>query len=152
MSHEPSPTAVDVDALNHILGVIEAFRAFDSDSDGSINAQELGGIMASLGYNVTEREVQSLMHGEGLLSLAEFVEMNTQSLQLSGLGPLKAAIRGLNMQENDVVTAEELHRGVCELGVELSLDDCREIVGAMDGDGDGAVSVDELNLIVDSLV
>ncbi|XP_057798234.1 probable calcium-binding protein CML29 [Salvia miltiorrhiza] len=146
--------SVDVETLNHILGLVEAFRAFDSDNDGCINVQELGGIMSSLGYNVTEQDVQAMMHkGDGqLLSLPDFIDINTENLQLSGLSALKTAIQALELHQHDVLTGEELRRAVGNLGVELSLDDCQQIVASMDGDGDGAISVDELNLILNCLV
>lgn len=148
--------SVDVETLNHVLGLVEAFRAFDSDSDGSINVQELGGIMSSLGYNVSEQDVQALMlkgdaNKDGLLSMPEFIEMNTEDLEMSGLSALKTAIQALDLEEHDVLTGDELHQAVENLGIELSLDDCQEIVAAIDGDGDGAISVEELNLIVNSL-
>lgn len=147
---------MDIETLNHILGLIEAFRAFDSDNDGFINVQELGGIMGSLGYNVSEQDVQGLMHKgdtnkDGQLSMPEFIDMNTEDLELSGLSALKTAIQALELQEHDVLTGEELHQAIESLGIELTLDDCQEIVACMDGDGDGAITVEELNLILNSL-
>lgn len=148
--------SVDVETLNHVLGLIEAFRAFDSNNDGFITVQELGGIMGSLGYNVSEEDVQGLMekgdsNKDGLLSMPEFIEINTEDLELSGLSALKTAIEALDLQEHDVLTGKELHQAIDNLGIELSLDDCQEIVSCMDADGDGAITVEELNLIVNSL-
>lgn len=83
--------------------------------------------------------------------MPEFIEMNTEDLELSGLSALKTAIQALDLKEHDMLTGDELHQAVENSGIELSLDDCQEIVAAMDGDGDRAISVEELNLIVNSL-
>lgn len=149
--------SVEAETLNHVLGLIEAFHAFDSDNDGSINAQELAGIMGSLRYNVSEQDVQAMMqrgdaNKDGELSLAEFLDMNTGDLELNGMSALKTALEGLDLEEHDVLSGEELYQVIENVGVELSLDDCQEIVACMDGDGDGAITVQEFKLLVNSLV
>ena len=39
----------------------EAFRVFDKDGDGTIDNQELGTVMRSLGQNPDESELQALV-------------------------------------------------------------------------------------------
>ncbi|KAL8467186.1 hypothetical protein ACS0TY_036051 [Phlomoides rotata] len=149
--------SVEAETLNHVLGLVEAFRAFDSDNDGSISAQELGGIMGSLGYNASEQDIEAMMqrgdaNKDGQLSLAEFLGMNTEDLELNGMSALKTAIEALDLEEHDVLSGEEVYQVIENVGVELSLDDCHEIVACMDGDGDGAITVQEFKLLVNSLV
>jgi hypothetical protein len=44
--------AVDFEALSYISSrLVEAFQAFDSDSDGLVTAPELRGLLASLGLH-----------------------------------------------------------------------------------------------------
>ncbi|XP_062098144.1 probable calcium-binding protein CML29 [Humulus lupulus] len=152
------------EALSHVQGLVEAFRAFDSDNDGSITEAELGGIMGSLGYNPTEEEVRAMMqegdvNKDGLLSLEEFLEMNTKNLELGGLGNfLMNAAEALNNNIDgdgicdQMVTGEELFQVLGSLGVNFGLEDCQNIIASMDMDGDGAVSLEDFNLIVTSLL
>lgn len=152
------PLAEETETLSHVLSLVETFRAFDSDNDGSITAAELSGILSSVGYRATEQDVREMMqqgdeNRDGLLSLEEFLEMNTKDMELGSLGNLlKSAFESLNLDGDDILTGEELHEVVENLGVGLSLVDCQDIIASMDGDGDGAVSVEDFQLIVNSLL
>lgn len=151
--------SANTEVLSHVLGLVEAFRAFDSDNDGAITAPELGGIMSSLGYNPTEQEVRAMMqegdkNKDGLLSIEEFLKMNTKNLELGGLGNfLNIALESFNDNDGiaEMVTGEELFQVLVSLGVELNLEDCQNIIASMDIDGDGAINLDDFNLIVSSL-
>ena len=149
--------SAETETLSHICRIIEAFRAFDADNDGAITVAELGGIMGSLGYNPSEEEVSSMMqkgdtNKDGLLSIEEFLEMNTKDLELgSSAAFLKAAAESLNVDEDDVVSGEELFEAMWNMGCGLTLEDCQTIVASMDGDGDGAVSFLDFKLIINSL-
>ncbi|KAL0432181.1 UNVERIFIED_CONTAM: putative calcium-binding protein CML29 [Sesamum latifolium] len=143
---QSSPLSVELETLSHVQGLVEAFHAFDSDNDGYINMQELGGVMGSLGYNVSEQDVQAMMlngdaNKDGLLNISEFLDMNTGNLELGGLTALKTALDAWDLEEHDLVTGEQLYEVVTDMGIELSLDDCQDIVASMDGDGDGAITL-----------
>ncbi|KAB7503159.1 Calmodulin [Armadillidium nasatum] len=58
----------------------EAFRFFDKDGDGSIDKQELGRVMRSLGQFATEEELREMLDeididGDGTFSFNEFVDI-----------------------------------------------------------------------------
>ncbi|KAK6939817.1 EF-hand domain [Dillenia turbinata] len=150
--------SLEMDTLSHVLSLVEAFRAFDADNDGSITAAELGGIMASLGYNPSEQDVKSMMqqgdtNRDGLLSIEEFLEMNTKDMELGCLARyMKNAFEALDVDENDTITGEDLHEVTANLGMGLSLAACQGIIASMDGDGDGAVSFEDFRLIISSLL
>ncbi|OMO72847.1 Calcium-binding EF-hand [Corchorus capsularis] len=131
--------SAETETLSHVLTLVEAFRAFDADNDGAINAAELGGILSSLGYNASEPDVRAMMqqgdaNKDGLLSIQEFLHMNTRDMELAA------------------VTAAELYQIMGNLGVDFSLEDCQGVIASMDADGDGAVSFDDFKLIVNSLL
>lgn len=146
------------EAMSHVHGLVEAFRAFDSDNDGSITAAELGGLMGSLGYSATEQEVRAMMREgdkdrDGLLGLDEFLAMNTEDhLGLGELGNFLADASEALTGEGDTVTGEELFQVLASLGLNFPLEDCVEIISSMDVDDDGVVSVDDFNLVVNSLL
>lgn len=151
----------ETETLSHVLRLVQAFRAFDSDNDGSITAAELGGIMGSLGYNSSEQEVKAMMqrgdtNRDGRLSIEEFLDMNTNELGLGSLGAfLGRAFEALtaDFESGEAVTGEDLHGVIREIGVDqLSVEDCQAIVASMDADGDGAVSLEEFRLMLNSFL
>ncbi|KAK7321061.1 hypothetical protein VNO77_31217 [Canavalia gladiata] len=148
----------ELETLNHVLALVEAFRAFDADNDGRITEAEVGGIMGSLGYNASEQEVRAMMqkgdkNKDGLLSITEFLELNTKDLEGGNLGnTLRTALEALDEEGSEILTGEELHDVIENLGLNLSLQNCLHLVTSLDADGDGAVSLDEFRLIVDSLL
>ena len=147
-----------METLSHVLGLVEVFRAFDADNDGSITAPELGGIMGSLGYNPSEQDVKAMMlqgdsNRDGLLSIEEFLELNTKDLELGDLeSSLRTAFEGFDVGGNRVVSGEELYEVAGNLGIGLSSEDCFDIIASMDGDGDGVVSFEDFKLILNSLL
>ncbi|KAM1013923.1 hypothetical protein ACFX15_043083 [Malus domestica] len=150
--------SAETETLSQVLGLVEAFRAFDADNDGKITAAELGGILGSLGYNPSEEDVRAMMqqgdtNNDGFLSIEEFLEMNTKNMEFGGLvNVLKNAFEALDVNGDEIVTAEELYEVMGDdLGFELTLEDCQGIIASIDIDGDGAVSYDDFKLIVNSL-
>lgn len=155
------PARVETETLSYVLSLVEAFRAFDADNDGAITAAELGGIMGSLGYNPSQQEISEMMqrgdtNKDGLLSIEEFLELNTKNLELDTWGNLlKLSFEAFDEDGNQVLTGEELFGVISNLQPAdsvLSLDDCQAIVASMDGDGDGAVSFEDFKLILNSLL
>merc|ERR1711988_1807694 len=58
----------------------EAFKTFDKDESGFIDAKELGSVMASLGEKMTDEEVAEMikeadLDADGVISFAEFKQM-----------------------------------------------------------------------------
>ncbi|KAJ0085095.1 hypothetical protein Patl1_08430 [Pistacia atlantica] len=101
--------------MSNILTLVNAFKAFDSDNDGSITAAELGGILSSLGHNISEQDLRAMMQQadtdkDGLLSLEEFLEMNTKDMELGGLRNfLTSVLDSVDADEDEILTGEELH-------------------------------------------
>ncbi|XP_061339542.1 probable calcium-binding protein CML29 [Gastrolobium bilobum] len=157
MAQVGNSLSAEMETLNHVLSLVEAFRAFDADNDGFITDAELGGILGSVGYNASEQEVKAMMkqgdkNKDGLLSINEFLEMNTKDLETGNLANvLSTAFEALDEDGNESLTGEDLHEVMENLGLELSLEKCHNIVTSLDLDGDGAVSLDEFRVIVDSL-
>ncbi|XP_054789135.1 probable calcium-binding protein CML25 [Prosopis cineraria] len=145
----------ETETLNQVVRLVEAFRAFDGDNDGRITREELGGMMGSIGYRVSEEEVGRMMeegdkNRDGLLSMQEFLELSTKDLECVELGHLlRAAFQALDEEGSETVTGEELHEAMAD---SLSLENCEHIVASLDVDGDGAVSLDDFRLILNALL
>ncbi|XVF39417.1 hypothetical protein PTKIN_Ptkin01aG0033000 [Pterospermum kingtungense] len=153
-----SSLSAETETLSNALTLVEAFRAFDADNDGKINAAELGGILCSLGYNASDQDVRAMMqqgdtNNDGLLSMEEFLDMNTKDMELGDLGQfLSSAFQAFHVDGNEALTATKLHEVMGNLGIGLSLEDCQAVIASMDADADGAVSLDDFQLIVNSLL
>ncbi|KAL4281024.1 hypothetical protein GQ457_03G032800 [Hibiscus cannabinus] len=156
MAQLGSSLSAETETLSNVLSLVEAFRAFDSDNDGGINAAELGGILSSLGYKASEQEVRAMMregdgNKDGLLSMEEFLEMNTKDMELAS--SLRTAFQAIEVEGDEALTATELYQVMGNLGMDqLSPEDCQSVVAAMDADGDGAVTLEDFKLIVNALL
>ncbi|XVE95409.1 hypothetical protein REPUB_Repub02eG0094500 [Reevesia pubescens] len=159
MAQLGSSLSAETETLSNVLSLIESFRAFDADSDGAINAAELGGIVGSLGYNASEQDVKAMMqqgdtNKDGLLSIEEFLDMNTKDVELAGelANFLRSAFEAYDVDGDEALTATKLYEVMGNLGIESSLEDCQCVIASMDADGDGAVSSEDFKLIVNSIL
>ncbi|XP_008803460.2 probable calcium-binding protein CML29 [Phoenix dactylifera] len=156
---QPRSLCTDFEVLSYINSLMEVFKSFDSNNDGLITSDELRGVLGSLGYNTSEREVKEMMRQgdtdrDGLLSLHEFLEINTRELDLGDLADLlQAAVPALGREvgNDEAVTGEELYNVLGSTG-SASMEDCMDIIACLDGDGDGAVSLEDLQCIVQALL
>lgn len=60
--------------------LVEAFKVFDKDQDGSITQDELRSVMANLGQKLTSQELDEMIKeadtdGDGKINYKEFVKM-----------------------------------------------------------------------------
>ncbi|WVZ78805.1 hypothetical protein U9M48_026456 [Paspalum notatum var. saurae] len=148
---------VDLEALGYISSLVEAFQAFDSDNDGLVTAPELRGLLASLGLERSEAEARDMLaradaDRDGRLSVEELLDvMNAGELGLGALGALlQSALPALEAAGGALVGADELARAIGAVGG-ASAEDCAAIVECLDGDGDGAITVEEIRLMADLL-
>ncbi|CAD6338543.1 unnamed protein product [Miscanthus lutarioriparius] len=151
------PLAADFEALSYISSLVEAFQAFDSDSDGLVTAPELRGLLASLGLDKTEAEARDMLaradaDRDGRLSVEELLDvMNAGELGLGALGAmLQSALPQLEAAGAALVGADELARVLGALG-NASPEDCAAIVECLDSDGDGAITIEEFRQMADLL-
>ncbi|GLT87248.1 hypothetical protein SLE2022_053410 [Rubroshorea leprosula] len=159
MAQVGSVSTDTTETLRQVLSLVEAFRAFDADNDGAITSAELGGILSSLGYNASEQDVRAMMqqgdkNKDGLLSMEEFLEMNTKDMELtrSLSNSLRIAFEGFDLDGDESVTGEELFQVMANFGAEMSLEDALAVIASMDGDGDGAVSFEDFKLIINCVL
>ncbi|KAJ4894662.1 putative calcium-binding protein CML25 [Raphanus sativus] len=130
------------------------FKKFDVNGDGKISSKELGAIMASLGHEVPEEELQKAVaeidkKGDGYINLEEFVELFTKGMdQNDVLENLKDAFSVYDIDGNGSISPEELHEVLRSLGDECSIAECRNMIGGVDKDGDGTIDFEEFKVMM----
>lgn len=127
----------------------QIFYKFDANGDGKICASELGSIMASLGHKPTDEELNNMIKevdgdGDGFINLREFIELNTKGIDSKEvLENLKDAFSVFDIDNNGLITAEELQNVMKKLGENCDIEESRKMIAGADRDGDGMINFDE---------
>lgn len=104
----------------------EAFALFDKDGDGTIDSEELGVVMKSLGQHPTEQELEDLIaehdvDGNGIIDFSEFLTLMAQiKKDLDAEEELVEAFRVFDRQGDGIITKDELMETFKILGEKLS--------------------------------
>ncbi|KAM7252623.1 hypothetical protein ACFE04_008132 [Oxalis oulophora] len=125
----------------------QIFSKFDKNNDGSISADELHDVLASLGFKPSTAEVDGLMKaldkdGNGHIDLDEFVEVFSHDDE-SDDKVLKDAFDLYDLDGNGVISADELQLVMKRMGEKCSLAEAKKMISSVDEDGDGNVDFEE---------
>ncbi|XP_069110927.1 calmodulin-like [Argopecten irradians] len=129
----------------------EAFSLFDKNSDGRIEAKELGIVMRGLGQNPTESDLKDIINesdldGNGTIEFAEFLSMmvkkNKQCTE-DQTQELQEAFRIFDVDGDGMITADELRHVMLNLGEKLTNDQVDDMIKEADIDGDGKINYEE---------
>lgn len=138
--------------------VEKVFQRFDTNHDGKISGEELGGVIRALGSDTSSDEVKRMMEEidtdkDGFISLQEFAafckgDSIYGGADASGAGDfgakeLRDAFDLYDQDHDGVISVKELHQILNRLGERCSEDDCATMIKSVDSDGDGTVSFDE---------
>jgi len=132
-----------------------SFDAFDADGCGSIDAQELEGLLTAFGVRPTAAELEKMIHevdadGSGEIGFEEFLRMVVLRMERNMMGDKAAVLQGFNVfdeNKNGVVTAEELESAMMKLrdiGMEIDHKEIAAMIKVADKDKTGMVEFDEL--------
>jgi len=127
----------------------EAFSLFDKDGDGTIDNEELGTVLRSLGNQPTDEEVEDMIReadedGNGTIDFAEFIKMMpTQERDENAEEELLEAFRVFDTDGNGSITADELRQIFNNLGEKLTDEEISDMIEEADTDGDGEINYQE---------
>ncbi|XP_022157783.1 probable calcium-binding protein CML25, partial [Momordica charantia] len=153
-SRSSSANSQQSQSQSQIAELEEVFKKFDVNGDGKISSAELGSIMSSLGHRATEEDLAKMIEefdadGDGFIDLNEFVELNTKEIDPEELlENLREAFSVYDIDGNGSISAEELHEVLRSLGDDCTVDDCRQMISAVDSNGDGMISFDEFKVMM----
>lgn len=146
---EAYKNAVDNLTPAHLDEFNEAFRRFDSNSSGSIDATELKALMNSIGQHPTDDEVADMVSradadGSGSVDFYEFVTLMAHKMASPGDDRgLRNAFALFDHSGDGFLEADELRRLMINLGENVTLDDINEVIQRVDSNGDGVISEQE---------
>lgn len=163
-SQQPRPKATNEAELRRV------FSTFDHNGDGLIARQELQDSLENLGLFVSDADLDSMVarldtNGDGFLDLQEFCVLY-ESVNVSGEGDrganggddgeqkegqvvedeeLKEAFDVFDVNGDGFITVEELGSVLSSMGLKRRAGRTQliEMIGSVDGDGDGRVSFAE---------
>lgn len=127
----------------------EAFSLFDKDGDGTIDNEELGTVLRSLGNQPTDEEVEDMIReadkdGNGTIDFAEFIEMMPmQERDENAEEEMLEAFRVFDTDGNGSITADELRQIFNNLGEKLTDEEISDMIEEADTDGDGEINYQE---------
>jgi len=127
----------------------EAFSLFDKDGDGTIDNEELGTVLRSLGNQPTDEDVEDMIReadkdGNGTIDFGEFIEMMpTQERDENAEEEMLEAFRVFDTDGNGSITADELRQIFNNLGEKLTDDEISDMIEEADTDGDGEINYQE---------
>ncbi|KAH7405439.1 hypothetical protein KP509_15G070300 [Ceratopteris richardii] len=129
----------------------EAFNFFDTDNNGKISASELRMVLERTREDASDEAVERIMQeldkdGDGELSFEEF--MLSDPFPKGFHQNLMEAFSKFDMNQDGLISSQELQMVMQNLGLNVSLDDCRQMIWHVDNDGDGHVNFEEFQLMM----
>ncbi|PAA93996.1 hypothetical protein BOX15_Mlig000899g2 [Macrostomum lignano] len=127
----------------------EAFCMYDHDGSGTIDTSELAIIMTSLGQNITEHELERLVHevdadGSGTIDFPEFVSLMVNHVNKPVTKEeIKSAFMVFDLEKRGYITSDELRRILTTRGDKMTPEEADEMIQAADMDADGMIDYEE---------
>jgi calmodulin len=127
----------------------QAFDAFDKSGDGVISTSELGTVMHSLGYYLTEDDLQDMINGldedgDGTVDFPEFLSAMSRGMKDAvAEAEIAEAFKFFDTTGNGSISSSELRDTLSQLGEKLTRQEVSDLVAEADTDGDGQIDLKE---------
>eukprot|EP00842_Homolaphlyctis_polyrhiza_P001481 jgi/Hompol1/2333/HPOL_002175-RA len=138
---------------------VEAFCIFDLDGSGTIDVDELGEVMKSLGLEVSEKEILKMMQQidddcSGEISITEFVQLMATVRTRGGIIETEADIReafGLVDADGDgFIGAQDLVQAFSSIGEKITVEQAMDMIRVTDSDLDGRADFIDFRKMLDA--
>ncbi|GAA0185714.1 calmodulin-related [Lithospermum erythrorhizon] len=134
--------------------VEKVFQRFDRNGDGRISADELKDVLKALGSTSSPEDISLMMQEididkDGYINLKEFSSfIKPKESSDGGINELKEAFDMYDENHNGLISANELHQILNQIGQSCTVQDCEKMIKTVDADGDGCVSFDEFKVMM----
>lgn len=129
--------------------MMEIFKLFDRDNDGSITPDELKHAMNQQGLAPSDEELHRMiadvdLNGNGKVEFEEFLVMMSRKTQRLDDGDgIDIAFQIFDTDKDGQISSEELKSSMKRLGIDCTDDEIRQMMDAVDENRDGKISRDE---------
>ena len=147
----PDMTGTPVDRLTQMQleEFQEAFKQYDTDGGGSIDAQELRALMASLGQTPSDEELKKMIDaadadGNGTVDFAEFAALMAHKMhEEKSDQTIKKAFEVFDADKSGFIDSNELKRILANLGEAVTSQQVSAMISKVDENGDGNIDYEE---------
>jgi len=146
---EVDPDTLSEEATKKYFELLGVFEIFDIDTSGSVDMNELGGLMQALGISLEEDEKGCMMKefdrdNSGSISFDEFwTYMQRRSGSMDANEIVKDVFAMMDQDGSGSVTTAEFIDVMEKLGTNLSKREIEELVKEIDSGGDNEISLQE---------
>lgn len=137
---------------DELLELRQAFELFDEDCDGLITPQELGAVMRSLGYKVTDAELEDIIAEadttkKGNVGFADFLavvaEHGTAVKEGDSREGVEAVYKIFDSHDRGYINAVDLRRVMASVNASVTDKELDCMMLAANKDGDGLITHEE---------
>ncbi|KAJ0763998.1 putative EF-hand domain-containing protein [Helianthus annuus] len=130
----------------------QVFNYFDENGDGMISATELQNRLRKVGgeeVQLSDEEAEMAVRlsdadGDGVLGLDDFAKMMKEGEEEE----LKGAFGMYSGRDGRVITPKSLKKMMRRLGQSTTVNECKEMIGRFDVNGDGVMDFDEFRAMM----
>ena len=132
----------------------EAFRMFDRDKDGLINYIELGYVLQSQGFNLSNQELIDMIsdvdeNEDDKITFEEFLILMHSRLKKEDIeNELNEAFNAYDKSKKGVISVKEFKRILNTLGDKICDEEVDEIIQKVDPKNKGFIDYKELTKII----
>ena len=132
----------------------EAFKMFDRDKDGLINYIELGYVLRSQGFNLTNQELIEMIadvdeNEDDKISFEEFLILMHSRLKRADIeNELNEAFNAYDKNRKGIISVKEFKRIINTLGDKICDEEVDEIIQKVDPKNKGYIDYKELTKII----
>ena len=132
----------------------EAFKIFDRDKDGLINYIELGYVLKSQGFNLTNQELIEMIsdvdeNEDDKINFEEFLILMHSRLKKADIeNELNEAFNAYDKSGNGIISVKEFRKIINTLGDKICDEEVEEILQKVDPKNKGYIDYRELTKII----
>lgn len=152
---EPCPTSkLNANLTDRRVAELKkVFESHDAEGTGGIPVSKLGAVMRSLGYELTDSNLQNILGPAKRTSLtfSEFITMIAKDVLAENTEEeFEKVFKVFDRNGDGFVSCAELRHAMTTLGQKLSTEDVDEMIRAADKDAKGKLTFDEFVTMVTS--